>query len=38
MITYFFEAALIIEKVYNDECEAKADSMFVLAPESWVCP
>ena len=38
MITYFFWAALIIEKVYTDECEAKADSMFVLAPASWVCP
>lgn len=38
MITYFVWAALIIEKVYTDECEAKADSMFVLAPASWVCP
>ena len=38
MITYFFWDALIIEKVYNDECEERAESMFVLAPESWVCP
>ena len=25
MITYFFWAAVIIEKMYNDEREAKAD-------------